>query len=309
MFLGANDDINLYTLKLKLKLKYQQPVMAATAQTLVKDIGGLVSLPEVVSRVNEMVDDEHSSAKEIGDVIAHDPALSTRLLKIANSPMYGSSRQIESIARAVTMLGTKQIRDLALSSMAAKAFDGIPNDLISVGDFWHHSIYCALLARAFANKTKAIDGDTLFTAGLLHDIGHLVLFNRVPQKAHDIILLTIQGEASLSLIDAERKILGFDHTEIGAELAKNWHLPEVLIECIAYHHEPANAVHYPKQVAYVHIANAIASLPYSDIPEEEDLQRVDVNAWQQAGLHISDIGECIQTAQSQINDMQELLFN
>ena len=120
--------------------------MPLTAQALVDDVGELVSLPEVVLRINEMVNDEHANAADIGRVISQDPGLATRLLKIANSPMYGSMRQIDSISRAVTILGTKQIRDIIFSTTAAKVFEGIPNDVISVADFWHHSLYCALLA-------------------------------------------------------------------------------------------------------------------------------------------------------------------
>ena len=155
----------------------QTPVV----QTLIDDIGELISLPEVVLKINEMVNSEDTSAVEIAEVISHDPALSTRILKIANSSLYGGQRQIDSITRAVTLLGTKQIRDLVMATTAAKVFDGIPNEVISVEDFWHHSLYCALLARELAKLSKKVNADTMFTAGLLHDIGHLVMFNRVPE--------------------------------------------------------------------------------------------------------------------------------
>ena len=96
--------------------------MPLTPQALIDDVGELVSLPEVVLRINEMVNDEHASAADIGRVISHDPGLTTRLLKIANSPMYGNMRQIDSINRAVTILGTKQIRDIIISTTATKVF-------------------------------------------------------------------------------------------------------------------------------------------------------------------------------------------
>jgi len=282
--------------------------MPLTAQALVDDVGELVSLPEVVLRINEMVNDEHANAADIGRVISQDPGLATRLLKIANSPMYGSMRQIDSISRAVTILGTKQIRDIIFSTTAAKVFEGIPNDVISVADFWHHSLYCALLARALGTLSRKANADTLFTAGLLHDIGHLIMLNRIPQEELAAIMMTVQGEASRDLIDAERELLGFDHTEVGAHLARQWHLPELIVDCIAYHHNPSQAKNHTAAVAHIHIANAIASLPYSDIPTADDLKRIEPSAWSMAGLRVEDIGDAVQEAQAQIGETEQALF-
>lgn len=282
--------------------------MPLTPQALVDDVGELVSLPEVVLRINEMVNDDTASAADIGRVISQDPGLATRLLKIANSPMYGSMRQIDSISRAVAILGTKQIRDIIISTTAAKVFEGIPNDVISVADFWHHSLYCALLARALAVESRKVNADTLFTAGLLHDIGHLIMLNRIPQEELAAIMLTVQGDASKDLIDAERELLGFDHTEVGAHLARHWHLPDLIVECIACHHKPSQAKQHLSAVAHIHIANAIASLPYGDIPTTEDLNRIEPVAWEMAGLRMEDIGEAVQEAQAQIGETQQALF-
>ena len=282
--------------------------MALAADKLVDDVGPLLSLPEVVLKVNEMVNREDTNAADIAAVISQDPALSTRILMMANSPMYANSRQIDSVTRAVTILGTKQIRDLILSASAAKVFKGIPNDVISVEDFWHHSLYCALLARALAVESKRVNAETMFTAGLLHDIGHLVMFNRVPEQSQAAILLTIQGDANRDLYDAETEVLGFTHCDVGASLAERWHLPDVLIACIAYHHHPAQAPSFADAVAHIHIANAIASLPYSDTPAADDLQRIEPAAWQMAGLAPEDIGPAVQKAQSQLLETQQALF-
>lgn len=282
--------------------------MPLTAQTLVDDVGELVSLPEVVLRIDEMVNDDEASADEIARVISQDPGLSARLLKIANSPMYGSMRQIDSIRCAVTILGNIQIRDLILSATATRAFEGIPNDIISVADFWHHSLFCALLAHSLAHQSKKTNADALFTAGLLHDIGHLIMFNRIPQEELAAIMLTAQGEATQDLLDAERELLGFDHTEVGAQLAQQWHLPELIVECIALHHHPAKAVHHPSAVAHIYIANIIASLPYGDILMAEDLKRIEPQAWEMAGLKMDEIAEAVLEAQAQIGEMQQSLF-
>lgn len=279
-----------------------------TAHKLLDDASALVSLPEVVNRLNESIQDPDSSAAEIAKIISQDPGLATRLLKVANSPMYGSSRQVDSIARAVTLLGTKQIRDLAFSAIASKMFAGMPSNLISVEDFWHHSLYCGLLARTLGQAIGAPNFDTLFTAGLLHDIGQLVMFHRTPQHAHQAILLTIQGDANRDMVSAEHEVLGFDHTDIGDELAQNWHLPEVIRECIAYHHMPTKAKKFPTEVALIHIANVIAGLPYSDFPEANDLKRIDSTALSRVRLSQAQFNEAIRHAQAQITQTQQALF-
>ena len=175
-------------------------------------------------------------------------------------------------------------------------------------NFWHHSLYCALLARALGTLSRKANADTLFTAGLLHDIGHLIMLNRIPQEELAAIMMTVQGEASRDLIDAERELLGFDHTEVGAHLARQWHLPELIVDCIAYHHNPSQAKNHTAAVAHIHIANAIASLPYSDIPTADDLKRIEPSAWSMAGLRVEDIGDAVQEAQAQIGETEQALF-
>ena len=278
-------------------------------QTLIDDAGELISLPEVVLKINELVNAEDTSAAQIAEVISQDPALATRILRVANSSMYGSQRQIDSITRAVALLGTKQIRDLVLTTTAAKVFQGIPNEVISVEDFWHHSLYCALLARELAKLSRRVNADTMFTAGLLHDIGQLVMFNRIPEQSSAAILLTIQGESGLEPYQAEQQLLGFDHAEVGAALARHWHLPDILVSCIGYHHDLSAACEeHIGAVAHIQIANTIASLPYSDIPDVRDLERIASVAWELAGLEPTAIASAIEEAQAHIDETQSALF-
>lgn len=282
--------------------------MNVGAQALVDDVENLISLPELVIKINEMVNSESANAAEIGRLISHDPALSSAILRVANSSMYANVGQVESITRAVTILGTKQIRDLVLSATAAKVFDGIPNDVVSVEDFWHHSLYCALLARALARHSKGVDAETMFTAGLLHDIGHLVMFHRQPEQAHAAILRTVQGEAAVELYQAEKDILGYTHCDVGESLARHWRLPDVLIQCIASHHDLKTAGAFTRPVAHIHIANAIASLPYSDIPTPEELSRVHPEAWEMSGLSAGDLAEAIDEARAGFDEARAALF-
>jgi len=281
--------------------------MSVSAESLLKNISGLVSLPEVALRVNAMVDDPESGGDEIAKVIETDPALSARVLGIANSAMYGYSMEISTVGRAVTVLGTRQIRDLVLTTAAARTFKKIPTDLISIDDFWHHSIYCGLLAKQIASMTKTPHAETMFMAGLLHDIGHLIMFNQIPEQIHEILMATLQpGEEELYQV--ERRVLGFDHSEVGGALAKMWTLPPVLQEVIELHHEPQKAEKFPQEVFLIHIANRVASLPYTEYNEKDWLEMFSAELLAKAGITHAELQSAVLTALEEENSVRQLLF-
>lgn len=270
-------------------------------QELLDHVGPLVSLPAACMRLNEMVNDPSCSAEDMGRVINQDVALTARLLRIANSPMYGLSTQVDTVTRAVTVLGMKQVRDLALASAAIKAFAGIPNTLVSMRSFWEHSIFCALCARTLAMDCLRQQRETVFVAGLLHDMGKLVLYNQLPDESRRVLEANVNGSKSVDSQVAEREIIGFDHAEVGGELAKQWLLPGCLQECIAFHHEPNKAEDYQAEVAIVHIANSIAILAgrkSEDLKQAPEIQSI---AWNLAGLDQDIIPATIAGAQAQIS--------
>lgn len=278
-------------------------------EALVKDVGQLTSLPQVAIKINQLVDDPKASANDISKVISHDPALSMRLLRIANSPLYGLSSKINTIERAVTLLGNKKIRDLVLATSVAKTFDGLPNELVSMHNFWMHSVYCALCARQLASQCKQpVQADVLFIAGLLHDIGTLVIFNKLPDAAREALLYSIEGPEGTEIYQAEREIIHFDHAQVGAELARHWQLPEVLQECIAFHHEPEQAKNYPVETAIVHIANSLAVLAELHSTDEEEAGHIEEAAWEVTGLDRSIIEPTIAIANEQITEVQSSFF-
>lgn len=281
----------------------------AAAEELIHDLTELVSLPEVSIRVSQMVSDEECTAAEVGNVISQDAALAARLLKIANSPFYGLSSKVDTISRAVTILGLKQIRDLVLTTSATRAFDGIPTDLVSVEDFWHHSLYCGLLAQELGEACSKSRSESLFIAGLLHDIGQLIMFHKLPEQMHAALLRTLQGEPTLELYQAEREIIGFDHMQVGEALALSWNLPRNLQECIAFHHEPHDAEIFPVQVALVHIANAIASLPFMEYSEITEALEVESICWELTGLSAESIKPAIKKARQQIAETESVFFS
>jgi putative nucleotidyltransferase with HDIG domain len=276
---------------------------------LVGGVGDLVSLPDVFIRINQLVEDPDSSHADIVKVISQDPSFTVRLLRIANSPYYGFSSTIETVARAVTLIGTSQIRNLALSTAVGRAFEGLPNELVSMDNFWHHSLYCALIARMLAKSVGKCDPEALFTAGLLHDIGELVIFNRLPGQAKESLLLVLDSGDTVPVHEAERTIMGFDHAEVGGELARQWRLPPLLEECIAFHHDVARAEHFRKEAAIVHTANVLALMAEVDSLDVADFQPIDPLAWEMTGLTASEMIEpLISEAQAEIIEAKKLFF-
>ncbi len=277
-------------------------------QDLLDNIGQLVSLPAAYIRINEMVDDPKATAEDIGRVISQDPALTTRLLRVANSPLYGFSTQIETVSRAVTILGTKQIRDLALATAAVKTFEGIPNSLVSMDTFWEHSISCALCARALAMECLKSQRETLFIGGLLHDIGQLAMYKHLPDLSRQTLEACIDGPDDLENQEAEQKIIGFDHAEVGGELARRWSLPTVFQECIAYHHDPAQAKQHQVAASIVHIANSIATLVELNTTDLDSAPKIKDIAWTLTGLDKEIIEPTIVSAKAEMAEARTLLM-
>jgi putative nucleotidyltransferase with HDIG domain len=282
--------------------------MAKNAGELVQDVGGLVTLPDVYLRINRLMEDAKSSSADIAEAVSRDPAFTLRLLRVANSPLYKVSSSVDTVAKAVTLLGTAQIRNLALTMSVASSFAGLPNNLVSMENFWRHSLLCALAARLLAKEAGRCDPEALFTAGLLHDIGELILFNRLPEQSKDALLLVLDSSDEMSIHDAERQTAGIDHAEVGGELARQWQLPALLEECIAYHHDIGKATRYPRETALTHIANLVAQMAEIDTLDPADVPPIDPTAWQITGLSEQSIEPVVREVQAMINEAESLFM-
>jgi HD-like signal output (HDOD) protein len=279
---------------------------ALTPEALVATITNLATLPEVALRIARMVDDPKSSAADIGREIANDAALTGRLLRIANSPAFGQHGKIATISRAITVLGVRQVRDLTVGLTAIRTFDGIGNELITMESFWRHSVLCAVAAGQIASRRNGGRGESPFVAGLLHDIGQLVLFSRAPQRAREALLMTVDAADDLALYACERQVLGFDHGAVGVALAKNWGLPLSLQECIEFHHEPGRAQAHPLDAATIHIANSVAVLAEIGSQDPLDAPPLAQEALRAAKFDLQQLPEIVtetQTAAAEILPM------
>lgn len=252
---------------------------AATA--LVQGNVKLVSLPHVCIRVNMMVEDPDQTAADIGAVIQQDASLTARLLKIANSPLYGFRSRIETISRAVTVIGQRELRDLVFAVSAVRTFAQIPVDLANMASFWRHSMFTGIVAKLLAHECGVLHTERLFIAGLLHDLGELLIFHKMPEQAQKALRRSVAMDEPLHL--SERTLIGFDHGAVGGALARLWELPPALLGALRFHHEP-EAAPGCLEAALVHLANCIAHI--AEAPEQRDqlLARSSPHAWQMASL-------------------------
>lgn len=194
------------------------------------------TLPIVFHRLVEIINNPYASANDAAKVIATDPSLSAKLLRLVNSPFYGLPSRIDTISRAVTLVGTGQLAMLAMGAILVTSFKGIPISLVSMKSFWDHSIACGIAARLLAQEAALAQQERYFVAGLLHDIARLVIYTQLPN--HTLYLLTEAKRRNIPVHALERDTLGFTHEELGAEILRAWRCPAELVNKVFLHHAP-----------------------------------------------------------------------
>ncbi len=278
-----------------------------TLEELIQKTDSIVSLPSIFSQLEAMLESPTSTAEDVARLIEQEPGLSLRLLRLANSPAYGFSSRIDSIQRAVSVLGSKLIRDLVLATTVVDTFSGIPNHLVSMENFWKHSIYCAIAAADLAGRSDAKGTESAFIAGMLHDIGQLAMFHAMPEQCRDALIMSAEDPTDPGLAACEKSLIGFDHAEAGAALARLWNLPISICDSIAMHHHPAQASGNRALVSIVHIANSIAVLHEIESTNPQDAAAISDEAWKETGLDPNVIPEVITQIQARAGEIQALL--
>jgi putative nucleotidyltransferase with HDIG domain len=202
--------------------------------------------------------DPECSADTLTNVISKDQALTANLLKLCNSAYYGIPRTIASVKQAIMFLGFHTVRNLVLTSTMREMLDGgrQVGYWYAENGLWRHSIAVAFAAQILGKKLRPGSADASFTAGLLHDVGKLVMFAKVGERFAEMEKL--MGSERISIVEAERRLFGYDHAVIGAKIADHWNFPAELFQAIGYHHEPDKAKGRPLLVVVAHVANCVA---------------------------------------------------
>ncbi|PHS68907.1 MAG: phosphohydrolase [Methylophaga sp.] len=279
--------------------------MALTPDALVNKSLELVSPPNTYTQLDALMQDPNSSADDISAVINTDPALATRLLKVVNSPFYGFPSQISTISRAITIIGTRELIHLVLATSVINAFSGIPSSLINMTEFWRHSLATAVAAKYLAKACGHRATEQFFIAGLLHNIGSLILYQSVPELAREAINSSQFGNGVI--YEAEQRVLGFNHTHVGQELIKAWRLPKSLEEAARYHHDPSSAEEFAVEVAVVHIADILCSAAQLGHSGDNHVPPLDPAAWDLLNLNEDILSTITQQVVEQVDVLTALL--
>ena len=264
----------------------------------------LPEIPAVVFELNEVIANPLSSAEKIAEVVNRSPSLTALLLKIVNSSFYGFPSKIDKVSHAVTLIGTREISGLALGISILSIFKNIPKEIIDMHSFLKHSLACGILSRVLAAHLNSNQTEQLFVAGLLHDLGRLILFIHFPKESHNII--TRSRNRSKLLFKEETDYLGCNHAEVGRQLMAQWKLPLILEDSVLYHHNPSKA-QQPIPATIVHLADIIVNSLGIGSSGEKFVPLLDSAAWQSLEFPVSSFEKVIGQATHQFNALETIL--
>lgn len=274
-----------------------------TASSIVEREIGLASFPDIYYKINEVLNSPRSSASHMADVVEKDTSLSAKLLKIVNSAFYSFPSKIDSIRRAITIIGTKELATLAVGISAIEAFSGIPKNLTNMRLFWRHSIACGVFARLLGTYVEGVSTERLFVSGLLHDVGRLVIFRSLPEHSAHTLKLSI--EKSMPLASVEKELFGFEHADVGAALMEKWKFPAKLIKNVKFHHADA-AVDIESSI--LNVADCLAIAFGSPVSVSTVVPSVNSAVWSSLGLSPSVIQPIVSQSERQIDEIEDVFF-
>mgnify|MGYP003386738839 CR=1 FL=1 len=251
----------------------------AAVAAAIREISHIATLPEITLKIIQLVEDPNSTANDLHNVIAKDPALCTRILKVVNSAFYGLPGQIGSINRAIVLLGLNAVKNIAIAASLAKLFKGsqlTPN--FSARDLWMHSVAVAAATKQQADKLKLGLSDEAFLAGLLHDVGIMVMLQYDRQKLVEVLNKTSATPGS-NMMTHELAVFGATHQDFGAALCEKWKFPRAFSYVTGYHHRPLELPEDTRTLpCMVYVADRLAATLKDgfglDVPDVEISQEV-----------------------------------
>lgn len=236
-----------------------------SAEELVRSCASIPTfptLPEMYVQVRNVVDTSDSTGDTLAEIIERDPALSARLLRIANDPCYGFPQQIDTIHGAVNLIGLPATAEAVGTAAVGRTFSGMPANLMDVAKFWRKSLLCAFLAGKIAESSGLDHSERFYVAGLFRDIGHLVLYHTVPQRAQSALIEA--GYLETSLAEVEQSNIGCDFADVGGEFMRFLGLPPQLEQAVRWQLNPINAGDFVLHASIIHLAGAIADHAEAD---------------------------------------------
>lgn len=270
--------------------KHVNPTPVLTPESVVEGVEDLLSLPDAALRLNALLVDPDASTRDIAEVVSVDAGLSARVLRAVNSAYFGLRTRVDTISKAVSMIGTSELHSLVLTTSAAQAFKNISYKLMDMETFWQHSVRAALAARALAETSLKRHRERVFLSALMHDIGKLVLYHQVPGVSARILETVAQGRPQE---DVESSLLGFSHADVGAVLLERWNLPASITVPVRYHHRFAEAPEYLQEAALINLGTRVADYMELEVDDRVGLLPDAEEAWSQAGCSPDELEEVV----------------
>ena len=246
-------------------------------KTVISNIRNLPTPPVVFHQIQKVINDPNVSAAQVASILAEDPAMSAKVLRLTNSAFYGLSKEIESVKQAVVIVGFEAIKNLVLSASVLDMFKGKNIDQEYQDKFWRHSLSTAFCCRLLARKLRKngiVDPDSAFSAGLLHDVGKLIICCFLESEHAKFLEERNKDQKSLD-IEIEERVLGYTHAQIGGFLAVQWKIPHKLTEAISYHHQPNESAEDNQIAQVVYLGNYISKKTFYDNSELQMVGEID----------------------------------
>ncbi|MFK5949984.1 MAG: HDOD domain-containing protein [Methylococcales bacterium] len=260
----------------------------------------LASPPTVYFQLQEVIKNPNKTVVDAAFVIEKDAGLSIRLLKIVNSAFYGFPAEISSIDRAINLIGTKELQNITLATIVIDKFSGFPSDLVSMGDFWSRNLRCALIAQGIDRQLGKQFSESIFICGILHHIGQLVCFQKLPELAKEVLLMLQSTDDSTTAdeIRLENNIIGFDHFAVGAALTELWKLPQDITDSIRLHPYPDSIDNNFKIASIVRVADSYSK--FDGFCDENQASQLNISA--------TDISMIIDKAYDQFEEVFKIFY-
>lgn len=277
------------------------------AREMVAGIEQLASLPAVYHQVRGVLDNSESSINDLSGVVSADAAITARLLHVVNSVYFGLMSRVDTVSRAVSVLGMQQVHDIVLATSVSSMFKGMSPANMNMTRFWSNSVMRALIARTGAEMVRAGDLERFFVAGLLADLGHLVMYQVEPERAEQAQLRS--EKEAVPLHEIERELLGCDYAQVGAALIEKWNLPARLTAAIAGQIHPAGAdALFQRDAALLNLARVMTDAMERKIGNEDIAALVDAEVWPLTGLKPANVATIRLIAEMNHGEVITLFF-